>query len=161
MALASKENQLEVLARAAADASASDALNPASIDLSGSADPKPRMAALKQGTRQTTLPILNKASLKAHKAVARFIIQTGQPWSLVSDPSFVQLLRDCADVPESYLPPNEHQLKGKYLDDLYEETKMEVRELLKIIQTSGCSIISDGWSDINGQLFFIAFVSCH
>ena len=157
LALSSKDNQLEVLARVAADASASqNASNTATtIDLSG--DPKPKMVAPKAGTRQTTLPVLNKASQKAHKAVARFIIQTGQPWSLVSDPSFIQLLRDCAGVPEAYLPPSEYQVKGRYLDDMYEETQVEVDELLKIIETSGCSIISDGWSDINGSLLSTTF----
>lgn len=154
-ALSSKQNQLNVLVRAAELQAAEDAVAPSAgsnqvetLDLSQ--DHKSKPAALKPATKQTLLPVINKHSQRANKAVARFIIQSGQPWSVCRDPSFIQLCRDLSGVPESYLPPSEDQVKGKHLDDLYEEATIEIKELLEIIQTFGCSLISDGWSDING-----------
>jgi hypothetical protein len=155
-ALSSKENQLGVLAKAAAQQQAEDAVAPSAgsnqvetVDLSQETKIKP--PAPKPATKQTMLPVINKYSERANKAVARFIIQSGQPWSVCRDPSFIQLCRDLSGVPESYLPPSEDQVKGKYLDDLFTETTIEIKELLEIIETFGCSLISDGWSDINGK----------
>ena len=110
-----------------------------------------RLPPPKPAQKQTLLPIHNKNSLRADKQVARFIIQAGLPFSVARDPAFIQLCRSMSQVPDSYLPPSEDQVKGRMLDELYAETSMTVQTLLKKVEEFGCSIISDGCPDINSN----------
>jgi hypothetical protein len=110
-----------------------------------------RLPPPKPAQKQTLLAVHNKNSLRADKQVARFIIQAGLPFSVSRDPAFIHLCRSMSQVPDSYLPPSEDQVKGKMLDELYAETSTSVQTLLKKVEQFGCSIISDGCSDINSK----------
>ena len=48
-----------------------------------------------------------------------------------------------------FFPPSYHQMRITLLDKCYVDTQKEVdRLILKSIDQSGCTIVSDGWSNV-------------
>ena len=146
-ARAPPSRQLDALAEAAAT------LDPTAIPSSKKASTAGSAEYVSSHTVQATIPVLFKGQQREEvdAAVARFIIETGSPFSLVDSNAFhymVQALVNC-NIP-SYSPPSSYRVSHKLLDDEYERVQSGLESYFAGIPTTGVTLISDGWSNING-----------
>ncbi len=58
---------------------------------------------------------------------------------------------DTLQAPESYVPPSSHVFRDRLLDEAYKDVQARLADIYAEIAVSGCSIISDGLSDIQGN----------
>lgn len=146
-ARAPPSRQLDALAEAAAT------LDPTAIPSSKKASTAGSAEYVSSHTVQATIPVLFKGQQREEvdAAVARFIIETGSPFSLVDSNAFfymVQALVNC-NIP-SYSPPSSYRVSHKLLDDEYERVQSGLESYFAGIPTTGVTLISDGWSNVNG-----------
>ncbi|GBG79743.1 hypothetical protein CBR_g30007 [Chara braunii] len=85
----------------------------------------------------------------------RFIVESGMPFNCVKLESFEHMLTliippEVPGVPTPK-PPTYHMIRTTFLDELDAEVQKCVKPVLATAATYGCTIMTDGWTNIRGQ----------
>ncbi|XP_028099435.1 uncharacterized protein LOC114298970 isoform X2 [Camellia sinensis] len=100
--------------------------------------------------------IINQADI----AVAKFMYDAGIPFS-ASNSYYFQLMADAITAAgPGYKMPSYHSLRGKLLNNSFQEAKELCCELRKSWEVTGCSIMVDRWADKTGRTVINFFVYC-
>ncbi|GBG59811.1 hypothetical protein CBR_g54913 [Chara braunii] len=90
-----------------------------------------------------------------HLQIMRFIVESGMSFNCTKLESFKRMftMTILPGVPRAPTPklPSYHMLRTTLLDELDGEVQKCVRPVLDTSRKTGCTIMSDGWSNIRGQ----------
>lgn len=106
---------------------------------------------VKQPTLQTTINFQIKERQAADMAIAYFLYEQGLSFNTVEGGSFIRLIEALKKAPASYVAPSSYVFRTRLLDEVYNDVQGRLEEIYAEIKVSGCSIISDGLSDIQGE----------
>ncbi|GBG91178.1 hypothetical protein CBR_g52060 [Chara braunii] len=90
-----------------------------------------------------------------HLQIMRFIVESGMPFNSTKLESFKRMFTMIIPpgVPGAPAPrlPSYHMLRTTLLDELDGEVQKCVRPVLDTSRETGCTIMTDGWTNIRGQ----------
>jgi hypothetical protein len=101
--------------------------------------------------RQTSLQESFRESLleDAQLALAQAIYCTGNAMAMVDSDHWKKAWKKIGEFGVGFSPPTYHSMRFELLEKCYEEVKERVqRVILGNISLSGCTIVSDGWSNV-------------
>jgi len=110
---------------------------------------KGKRVASGSGSTQTTINQLLKKDLReeACRQIARFFYTNAIPFNCVKNPEFVKALELVAKHGPGFKPPSYHDIREKYLKQEVDHTINLLEEYKLEWKKTGCSIMSDGWTD--------------
>lgn len=97
---------------------------------------------------------------QADLAVARFIYESGIPFTAANSLFYQQMADAIAAVGPDYKMPSYHALRGKLLNKSIEDAEEYGEELRKSWDVTGCSVMVDRWVDKAGHSVINFFVYC-
>jgi hypothetical protein len=93
--------------------------------------------------------------------IGRMLFANGVPIHIARSPYFKEAFQKVAKAGlPSYVPPGEHKLRTKILDDEYAKISESMETMRAVWEESGCSIIMDGWTDIRHRPLINVIVTC-
>ena len=110
---------------------------------------KGKRVASGSGSTQTTINHLLKKDLKeeACRQIARFFYTSAIPFNCVKNPEFVKALELVAKHGPGFKPLSYHYIREKYLKQEVDNTINLLEEYKVEWKKTGCSIMSNGWTD--------------
>jgi hypothetical protein len=101
------------------------------------------------GSTQTTINQLLKNNLReeACQQIARFFYTSAIPFNCVKNHEFVKTLELVAKHGPGFKPPSYHDIRKKYLKQEVDHTINLLEEYKLEWKKTGCSIMSNGWTD--------------
>lgn len=87
-----------------------------------------------------------KEKKEADKLVGRCLLWSDIPFHFARNPFYVQMFEAAAIVGLGYKPPTYEELRGPILDEKVDCTS-RLEELRRSWEATGCTVMSDGWSD--------------
>ena len=87
-----------------------------------------------------------KRTSEVHVYLARWVYESAIPFNAVKNDAFQQLLEAVGQFGPRYIPPTQYQLGKPLLKQAVETTKETVKKQEEW-KKSGCSIMTDAWSD--------------
>lgn len=93
------------------------------------------------------------------KSIGRFLYETGTDFNAVKSESF-QLMLGPAHGKTAYAIPSCEDLGGWIFQDLLKEMQVYVRDIKNSWESTGCSILLDGWEDSKGRDLINVLVTC-
>ncbi|XP_073268810.1 uncharacterized protein [Populus alba] len=110
---------------------------------------KGKRVASGSGSTQTTINQLLKRDVReeACRQIARFFYTSAIPFNCVKNPEFVKALELVAKHGPGFKPPSYHDIREKYLKQEIDHTINLLEEYKVEWKKTGCSIMSDGWTD--------------
>ena len=116
------------------------------------ADCKPSVAKapkLGDGTqRGIEASLFAGQSERVDEAVAELVYGDNLPFAVVESPRFKAVIEAAKTAPSSYKLPTRHSLGGGLLDQAVQRLRAEELPLRKACMVHGCTVVSDGWDDI-------------
>lgn len=106
-----------------------------------------RNATMRQTSLQESFrgPVLEDAQL----SLAQAIFYTGNAMVMVDSDHWKRAWKKIGEFGPGFSPPTYHSMRNDLLDKCYEGVKERVqRIILSNISLSGCTIVSDGWSNV-------------
>lgn len=94
-----------------------------------------------------------------HKCIGRFLYETGTEFDAIQSDSF-QLMLGLKCGQTAYSIPSYDDLRGWILRDLLKEMQLYVNNIKSSWESTGCSILLDGWEDSKGQNLVNVLVTC-
>lgn len=82
------------------------------------------------------------------RLVADFFCGDNIPFSIVESPRFKALIKAAKTAPLSYELPSRRTMGGELLDQSVKRLKKDEEPLRKACTAYGCTVISDGWDDV-------------
>lgn len=92
--------------------------------------------------------------------MARWVYESAIPFNVVNNDAFQQLLEAVGQFGPGYIPPTQYQLREPLLKQAVETTKETVKEQEAEWKKSGCSIMTDAWSDRKRRSIMNLCVNC-
>ena len=110
---------------------------------------KGKRVASGSGSTQTTINHLLKKDLReeACQQIARFFYTSAIPFNCVKNPEFVKALELVAKHGPGFKPSSYHDIREKYLKQEVDHTINLLKEYKLEWKKTGCSIMSNGWTD--------------
>ena len=110
---------------------------------------KGKRVASGSGSTQTTLNQLLKKDIReeACRQIARFFYTSAIPFNCVKNPEFIKALEMVAKHGPGFKPPSYYDIREKYLKQEVDQTMNLLEEYKLEWKKTGCSIMSDGWTD--------------
>jgi hypothetical protein len=110
---------------------------------------KGKRVASGSGSTQTTLNQLLKKDIReeACRQIARFFYTSAIPFNCVKNPEFIKALEMVAKHGPGFKPPSYYDIREKYLKQEVDQTMKLLEEYKLEWKKTGCSIMSDGWTD--------------
>ena len=101
------------------------------------------------GSTQMTINQMLKKDIKeeACQQIARFFYTSAIPFNCVKNPEFVKTLELVAQHGPGFKPPSYHDIREKYLKQEVDKTMHLLDDYKLEWKKTGCSIMSDGWTD--------------
>ena len=96
---------------------------------------------------------------KAEEAIARFFYAEDIPHGKVESSFFNDMLKVVANVGPSFKAPSAYQLRKKLLNGEIKNVEVDLMEIKEYWKTYGCTIVSDGWTDIRNRSIVNVLVS--
>ena len=84
---------------------------------------------------------------EACQQIARFFYTSVIPFNCVKNPEFVKALELVAQHGPGFKPPSYHDIREKYLKQEVDKTMHLLDDYKLEWKKTGCSIMSDGWTD--------------
>ncbi|XP_073311182.1 uncharacterized protein [Primulina huaijiensis] len=103
----------------------------------------------------------DSSEMEVKKSVGRFFYGTGHPFKDVEETFFLEMV-SCffGHGPIMNNIPSLKELKGWILEDSLLNMQLYVEEMRKTWETTGCSILLDGWIDSSGRNLVNILVYC-
>ena len=115
---------------------------------------KARQATLVQSFRATALD-------EAQLAVAKAIYFTGSSLSMVNQDAWKTAWKKIGEFGPGFTPPTYNHMRNKLLEKCYLQTKENVERLIiNTTDQSGCTIVSDGWSNVQRRPLINIMLVC-
>ncbi|KAI9194528.1 hypothetical protein LWI28_006838 [Acer negundo] len=100
-------------------------------------------------------------SWQAQKCIGRFFYEMGIDFSVANSPSFRGMINAMLSHSQGeYEIPSCDELKGLILQEEVKEMRERVERIRHSWETTGCSILLDGWIDQNGRNLVSFIVDC-
>ena len=116
---------------------------------------KARQATLVQSFCATALD-------KAQLAVAKAIYFTGSSLSMVNQDAWKSAWKKIEESSLDFTPPTYNHMRNQLLDTCYLQTKENVERLIiNTTEQSGCTIVSDGWSNVQRRPLITSCLFLH
>jgi len=98
---------------------------------------------------QSTLNQLHKKGdkEKVDAQVAEFFYTSAIPFNVIRNPAFAKMCEMIGRYGIGYKPPSYHDIREKNLKQVVQKTDVILEEFKEEWKRSGCTIMSDGWTD--------------
>lgn len=80
--------------------------------------------------------------------IADFIYAEGLPFSIVESPQFKEMLKAAQGAPTHYKVPHRHRFAGDILESSVKRHKKDEQPIRDACILHGCTVVSDGWDDV-------------
>ena len=95
------------------------------------------------------------------QSVARAFNSAGIPFNVINNHSFKQALSEVAKFGPGYSPPSEFNLRAYLLEKEVSKVSAVVKTVvMNDLHTTGCAIVSDGWSNIKNKPIINEILVC-
>jgi len=88
---------------------------------------------------------------KVDAQVAEFFYTSAIPFNAIRNPAFIKMCDMIARYGVGYKPPSYHDIREKLLKQAVEKTDVVLEEYKEEWKRTGCTIMSDGWTDKKGH----------
>nr|CAD1820305.1 unnamed protein product [Ananas comosus var. bracteatus] len=104
-------------------------------------------------TNQMTMQEVYKKKNKEEvdQSLAKFFIMNNISFNVVQSESFLDLIKDVANYGSGYKVPSYSTLRTKLVTNEKKEAETYVGKVKSSWHLSGCTIMSDGWTDLKGK----------
>ena len=102
-----------------------------------------------------------KEKADAHKLIGRCLLWSAIPFNFAKNPFYVSMFEAAALVGAGFKPPSYEELRGPILQDEKADCTRRLEELQRSWDLTGCSVMSDGWTDMRGRTLLNFLVHCH
>lgn len=83
--------------------------------------------------------------------ICRFIYANALPFNLVNTPTFKEMIEEVSQFGRGLKPPSYHEVRNTYLKREVDAVNEKLEKYKKEWKKTGCSIMSDGWTDGKGR----------
>eukprot|EP00253_Pinus_taeda_P036589 PITA_36589 len=98
---------------------------------------------------------------EADNLLAKFLLWSDIPFSIVSNNPFFQPVVDAiASVGPGYKFPSYHDFRGRILQNQKRDCTQRLEDFRASWAKTGCTVMSDGWTDQKGRTLLNFLVSC-
>lgn len=104
--------------------------------------------------------LFKKRTNEVHTYLARWVYESAIPFNAVNNDAFQQLLEAVGQFGPGYIPPTQYQLREPLLKQAVENSKETVKKQEEEWKKSGCSIMTDAWSDRKRRSIMNLCVNC-
>ncbi|XP_038713464.1 uncharacterized protein LOC120007338 [Tripterygium wilfordii] len=120
------------------------------------------MSRTTPGSQPTIKSVLQsqEAKEKVDLAIAKWMIDASIPFNATNSKLYQPMIDAIASIGPGYKGPSIHAVRGKLLGKSVEEVKMFVKNFHSIWKVTGCTIMSDGWTDQNSRTLINFLVYC-
>ncbi|XP_068463716.1 uncharacterized protein [Phaseolus vulgaris] len=106
----------------------------------------------KVGSRGAVQATINQMMKKGYKEevdaqVAEFFYTSAIPFNVIKNPAFTKMCEMIGKYGAGYKPPSYHDIREKLLKQAIEKTDLVLQEYKEEWKKTGCTIMSDGWTD--------------
>lgn len=102
----------------------------------------------------------DQSVLHAKRSIGRFFYETGVDFSAATVPSIQRMISSIFGSQSEHMIPTCQELKGWILQTELKEVQQYVQEIRKSWETTGCSILLDGWVGLKGRELVNILVDC-
>ncbi|KAH0635675.1 hypothetical protein KY289_035590 [Solanum tuberosum] len=92
-----------------------------------------------------------QSSQEISKSIGRFFYEAGIDFDAIRSPSFQRMVKSTLSPGQTIKFPSCQELNGWILEDAVQEMQQYVTEIRKSWASTGCSILLDGWIDLNNR----------
>jgi hypothetical protein len=104
--------------------------------------------------------IKTKETEEADKLVAKCFLWSDIPFNIANNPFYHPMFEAAAIVGPGYRGPSYHDLRGRLLQGEKADCTERLAQLRETWKTTGCTVMSDGWTDGKGRSILNFLVSC-
>ena len=104
--------------------------------------------------------VKTKEKEEADKLVGRCLLWSDIPFYFAKNPFYVSMFEAVAIVGPGYRPPTYEELRGPILQNEKVDTTHRLEELRASWEFTGCTVMSDGWTDGKGRTLLNFLVHC-
>jgi hypothetical protein len=97
---------------------------------------------------------------EANKLVAKCFLWSDIPFNIANNPFYHPMFEAAAIVGPGYRGPSYHDLRGRLLQGEKADCTERLAQLRETWKTTGCTVMSDGWTDGKGRSILNFLVSC-
>jgi len=97
---------------------------------------------------------------QADKLVGRCLLWSDIPFNFARNPFYVSMFEAVSIVGPGYKPPTYEELRGPILQDEKDDCTQRLQELRDSWEYTGCTVMSDGWTDGKGRTLLNFLVHC-
>eukprot|EP00253_Pinus_taeda_P014305 PITA_14305 len=110
----------------------------------------------------TTLNSLSKPMQKQEvdDVVADMFFESAIPFNVARSPYFINVCKMMASFGKGYVPPSSETIRTTFLKRSKERVTNNLQKIKDSWKETGCTILSDGWSDMNHRPFINVLVYC-
>jgi hypothetical protein len=101
-----------------------------------------------------------KEKEEADKLVGRCLLWSDIPFNFSRNPFYVSMFEVASIVGPGYKPPTYEELRGPILQNEKADCTQRLQELRDSWQFTGCTMMSDGWTDGKGRTLLNFLVHC-
>ncbi|XP_028100177.1 uncharacterized protein LOC114299600 [Camellia sinensis] len=84
---------------------------------------------------------------KHYRRMDKFVVNNAIPFNCVNNPIFPLMVKKIGDYGKGLVPPSYHEIRVTFLKKEVQETLQLLDEFKEQWKKTGCTIMSDGWSD--------------
>ncbi|KAL5743708.1 hypothetical protein ACOSQ2_026824 [Xanthoceras sorbifolium] len=120
-------------------------------------------ASLSGGTkRQQNIHevLFKERTHKVNQYIARWVYEAGVPFNAIDNDSFKLMMETAGQFGPKYKPPSQYHLREPLLKEEVQRTKELLKKQEEEWALSGCSIITDVWSDRKNRSIMNLCVNC-
>nr|XP_010326059.1 uncharacterized protein LOC101250835 [Solanum lycopersicum]XP_025888811.1 uncharacterized protein LOC101250835 [Solanum lycopersicum] len=104
--------------------------------------------------------VVDSSSQEISKSIGRFFYEAGIDFDAIRSPSFQRMVIATLSLGQTIKFPSCQELKGWILQDAVKEMQQYVTEIRDSWTSTGCSILLDGWIDLNNRNLINILVYC-
>ena len=93
-------------------------------------------------------------------AVADMFFESALPFNVARSPYYINACKMIANFGKGYVPPTSEALRTTLLKRSKERVTSRLKKVKESWKETGCTIISDGWSDMNHRPLINVLVCC-
>ncbi|XP_047166554.1 uncharacterized protein LOC124835629 [Vigna umbellata] len=110
---------------------------------------KEKVATTSKGGVQATINQMMKKGYKEEvdAQVAEFFYTSAIPFNVIRNPAFAKMCEMIGKYGVGYKPPSYHDIREKLLKQAVKKTDANLEEYKEEWKKTGCTIMSDGWTD--------------
>jgi hypothetical protein len=104
--------------------------------------------------------IKRKETEEVDKLVANCFLWSDIPFNIANNPFYHSMFEDAAIVGSGYRGPSDQDLRGCLLQGEKADCTERLAQLRETWKTTGCTVMSDGWTDGKGRSILNFLVNC-